>query len=211
MRLIYLLIVLLASISTSFAQKPVTPPKPIAAQSLGEISEGKFVSNRLGITLSFPKDYTIVSGAEAELLADAGADILKKGSASEKKIDEAIGRTMRLLVIAEQPVGTPKNAAFEMVAARQQPGVTASMSLLANVSVLKGSPFVLTRNLGTVKLGTNSFAAAELEGTFGGALVKQRMYAIIHRGHGIAIFVIYSTDEQLAGMEKIMATIKLTR
>ncbi len=211
MKVLYIFaIFLLLSISNLHGQKPATPPKPVEPLRLGEIAEGKFVSKRLGITLLIPEDYTIISGAEAELLADAGADMLKQGSASAKQIDEAIGRTLRLLVIAEWPVGTPRNAALEVVAAKQEPGVTATMSLLANVSLLKGSHFVLKRNLGTVKIGTNSFVAAELEGTFGESIIKQRIYSIIHRGHGISIFVVYSTDQQLADMEKVMATIRLT-
>ena len=85
-----------------------------------------------------------------------------------------------------------------MVAAKQETGVTARMSLFANVDLLKGSPFALKRSIGTVKLGTNSFVAAELEGTFGEVIVKQRIFTVMQRGYGISIFVVYSTDEQLA-------------
>ena len=84
------IILLLASTLSTLAQKPSDPPSPAAPQTLGEINDGQFISKRLGISLLIPKDFTIVSGAEAELLANAGADVLKQGKASDKKIDEAI-------------------------------------------------------------------------------------------------------------------------
>ena len=152
MRIVSLIVLYLLALSCVQAQSVADPPKPAAAQSWGEVKNGKFSSPRLGLTLSIPAEYTLISSAEAEILEAAGADVLKKGG-TNRSIDEALHRTIQLLVIAEQPLGMPKNAALEVVAVKQQAGATAKMSLAANVMVLKGTPYVLKKSLGSVKIG----------------------------------------------------------
>jgi hypothetical protein len=176
----------------------------------GRVSEGKFSSPILGLTMSVPESFTLISSAEADLLGSAGADVLKQGNAN-KKIDDALSRTIRLLAVSEHPYGTPNNAALEMVAVKQRAGVTAKMSLTANVMLLKGTPFVLKATRTAVKIGTNSFEVADLEGEFSGILLKQRLFVMMHKGYSIMIAVTYGSEGQISAMEKVIATISLSR
>ena len=192
------------------AQGTTVPPRPAEPLGWGKVANGQFSSPRLGLKISIPENFTLISSAEAQLLGSAGADVLKQGN-SNKRIDEALNRTIQLLAISEHPVGTLNNAALEIVAVKQQVGVTAKMSLTANVMLLKGTPFVLKSARGPVRLGANSFETANLEGEFSGVFLKQRMYVIIQKGYSIMIAVTYRSDEQISAMEKVIATLSLAR
>jgi hypothetical protein len=204
-------IVILGTVA-SFGQGAPEPPKPSSAKAIetpewGVVKDGKFVSEALGLTMSIPADVVVVSTAEAKLLRDAGKDMLKQGATSEKKIDDAANRSINLLVITEKPRGSKENSALELVAVKQQKGVTANMSLLANIAILKGSPYSLKRSHGPLKVGSNTFAAADLEGTFGEVKLTQRMYTIMNRGYSVTFALVYSNDDQRLKLEQILSTL----
>ena len=195
--------------SPLFAQS--SPPPPATAKNWGVIREGKFVSEELGLSLEVPASFNVVSQAEADVLADAGADLLKQGTASEKRIDEAVGRSKRLLVIAEKPLGSEENSALEIVAVKQPAGITAQMALASSMMVLKGTPYSLKRSLGAIKIGANTFAAAEFEGTFGNIRLTQRMYMLMQKGYSVLFAATYLTDPQRAALEKVLSTLSRTK
>jgi hypothetical protein len=193
------------------AQSSAPPTKPAATGNWGAVQNGKFISERLRLSLPIPSNFTVISTVDAEILASAGADLLKQGTASEKRIDEAVGRSILLVALAEKPIGSPQNSALELVVVKQQSGVTANMSLAASVMLLKGSPYSLKRSLGSVKIGSNTFAAAEFEASFGEIKFMQRMYVVMHSGYSIMCAITYFSDPQRAEMEKVLSTLSLTK
>lgn len=193
------------------AQTSPPAPKPTPSANWRSFKDGKFISDRLGLSLQIPSNFIVISDVESEILNNAGADLLKQGTASETKIDEAIGNSIRLVVVSEKPVGSAENSALEFVTAKQQAGVTANMSLASNLMVLKGTPFTLKRSLGSIKIGSNTFAAAELEGSFNNLRFMQRMYVVMHRGYSIVCVAIYYTETQRLEMEKVLATLSLKK
>jgi hypothetical protein len=193
------------------AQNPAAPPKPVAKESWGSVENGKFVSKKLRLSLPIPSDLTVISTAEAEILTDAGVDMVKQGTASEARIDEAFKRSIILLGIAESPVGSPQNSFLELVAVKQVKGVTARMSLAANLMVLKGSPYTLKRSLGEVKIGPNTYAAAELDVSFNEVNFMQRMYVVMHGEYAVVCAITYFSDAQRLKMEKVLSMLELTK
>lgn len=210
-RCVLIVIFCLSCSLANFSQAAPEPPKPMPSVSLAKIGEGLFTSQALGLTLQFPREFTALSPVEAEIVSKAGVDLLKKGAESEKRFDEAVGNSKQLLVVAEKPYGTPGNSALEIVVAKQQKGVTANMSLAANVLVLKGTQFKLKETTSPFRVGKNSFAAADFEGKFGEVFLKQRMLVLIHRGYAILVVITYSADEQLIKMQEVLATLSLTK
>lgn len=190
-----------------------SPPKrtPPEASSWGSVSDGKFVSDRIRMSLQIPANLIVFSAVDSEILTNAGAELLKNGTVQETKIDEAIGNAIRLVAVAEKPFGSPENSALELVAAKQQAGVTANMTLASNMMLLKGTPFSLKRSLGSIKIGPNTFAAAEIEGSFGNLKFMSRMYVVMHRGYSIVCQATYYTETQRLEMEKVLATLSLYR
>lgn len=178
---------------------------------LGYDRNGKFVSEKLAFSIEVPASFTVISEAEAALLTDAGAEMLKKGPASDKRIDDAIGRSIRLLAISEKPFGSPQNSALEIAAVKQQTGITAKMALTSSVMVLKGTPYTLKRSLGSIRLGAHYFAAAEFEGTFGQIKLTQRLYMIMHKGYSILFVANYFTEQQRTELEKTISTFSPTK
>jgi hypothetical protein len=193
------------------SQTAPEPPRPMSVLSWAKIEDGLFKSERLGLTLKFPKEFTVLSTVEAEVISKAGADLVKKGATSEKRFVEAVENSKKLLILAEKPYGTPGNSALEIVAAKQPSGATANMSLAANLSVLKGTAFELKNTKSPLKVGKNSYATADLEGTFSGILLKQRMFVLIHKGYAIVTVITYSVDEQLTKMQEVLSTLSLTK
>lgn len=184
------------------------PPRP-APRAF--IKDGKLVSPELGLSMTVPSDLTVISTAEAEVFGKGGADLIKEGSTKKGQIDEALNRTIRLVVLAEKPLGSPQNASLEIVVVKQSPGVTANLSLAANVMLLSGTPYTLKSSREKYVLGTNTFAAADLDGKFGEITLKQRMYVIMHRGFSIVIANVYFTEQQLKRLEDVVATLEVEK
>lgn len=215
-RIILICVFYLLGLHVSLGQaqpKPAVTIKGSSDSSMqwGSVNDGKFISERLGLSLQIPTSVIVASAVDSELLNAAGTDMLKQGNASEKRIDDAVGNAIRLILIAEKPIGSPENSALEMVTAKQQGGVTANMSLASNVTLLKGTPFSLKRFLGSVKIGSNTFAAAELEVSINSLKFMQRMYVVMHRGYSIVCAATYYTDTQRIELEKILATLSLKK
>lgn len=215
-RMLLLCAVAVMCLKFASAQSPPKPAVTIKGDSdsslkWGLVADGKFASERLGLSYQIPTDFIVASTAETELLTAAGSDMAKQGNAQEKKIDEAVGNAIRLFLITERPIGSPENSALEMVAAKQPSGVTANMSLASNVSILKGTTFSLKRFLGSLKIGSNTFAAAELEVSVNGLKFSQRMYVIMHRGYSIVCVATYYTDAQRIQLERSLATLTLRK
>ena len=211
MRFILIVLVLFLCLSNSIAQGPASTKGVEETGTWGTVKDGRFVSERLKLSLPVPAGYSVISTVESEILTKAGADIIKQGSRQDKQIDEAVGRTIKLIAIAEKPFGESDNSALELVAAKQPNGVTANMSLAANLMVLRGSPLTLKHSLGSLKLGSNIFAAAELDGAINQIRFKQRMYVVMHNGYSIICAVTYSSDSQLANLEKALAALSLAK
>ncbi len=212
MKRIGFFLLLVFSFSTGLVAQSSAPlQESVVKGGWGTVQNGKFISEKLGLTLSVPPEYNLISSVDAQILANAGVDMLKQGTASDTKIDEAVGRSILLVAIAEKPIGSPQNSALELVTTKQKSGVTAAMSLAASLMVLKGTPYKLRRSLGSIKLGPNTFAAAELDATFGEIKFMQRMYVVMNRGHSIVCVITYYTDVQRLEMEKVLSTLVLTR
>lgn len=210
-RFTFLVAVILSATANFVGQPPSPSPLVEVATPWGVVEDGTFKSQRLKLTLPIPKEYSLISTVEAEVLSNAGTDLLKQGSSKDSSIDEAVGRTIKLIAFSEKPIGAPQNASLELVAVKQQAGVTARMNLAANLMLLRGTVFKLKRSLGSLKLGTNTFAAAELEALVNGLSFFQRMYVIMHHGYSLVCAITYSTDKQRAALEKVLSTLVLSK
>lgn len=206
------ILIAVAFVSVSLGQKAhSSTAKTPAKTEWAVVADGKFTSRPVGMTMPLPDEFIVISTADAETLSVVGTDMLKQGAASGGAIDAAANRTIMLLAIAEKPIGTPQNSVLEIATVKQAAGVTAKMSLSANLAVLQGSPLTLTRNLGALKVGKNTFQAADLDGRFGAVTFKQRMYVSIHRGYSLLIAITYESPDQLAALEDVLAGLTLTR
>lgn len=194
---------------TALAQPP--PPRPATPADWGSVEKGIFQSRIVGLRMEIPDGFWVASTAEAEMLTNAGADLVKKSEAVDKKLDEALQNSKRLLLFSEKPLGTSQNAAFEIVAVRQAQGVSANMALAASVTALKSTKFELKGTKSPIKVGPNSFASANLELPNGDTLLKHRMFVIMHRGYSVLIGITYSNQEQLTNMEKILSSLLLVK
>lgn len=185
-------------------EPPKTAPRAV-------IKDGKLVSPELGLSMTIPPDLTIISTAEAALLEKGGADLLKEGSTKKGQIDEALNRSIRLVAVAERALGSPQNASLEIVVAKQPPGITANVSLSANVMLLSGTPYTLRSSREKYSVGANTFAVADFDGKFGEIALNQRMYVVMHRGYSIVIGIVYFNEQQLKKFEDLLATIELKK
>jgi hypothetical protein len=212
MKVIFLIVIMISIVSVLQAQDASKPATPITtsesgALKAGSIKDGKFVSDRHGISLAIPIGLHVVSSAENKAYNEAGVDLMKQGQGSNKRIEEAVQRTETLLGVATKPIGAPLNSALEIAAAKQERGVTARMVLAKNIMMFKGSSFSLRKALGNQKIGLDIYAAAEFDVSLAGINFFQRMYVTMHRGYSVVVQVTYHTDDQRVEMEKVLAKV----
>lgn len=209
--------------STSiFAQKPAPPPRPaspppsVSASDtkaiLGELDGHIYTNDFFGFTMSIPENFTILERTELELLADAGVDMIKsKNEGSSKTIEESAARTINILAITKFPAGRPGNAALEFAATRQISGVTPTMALQANVTLMTSTgSFKLIDRLKSVKFGGIVFEGAILESTAFGVPLRHFFYSGIVKNHSLLLAIAAPIDSSgdefmpiLQGMEPI--------
>jgi len=216
MRIIFLSILSVIYLVTVSAQ---TPPKPKNVQitsengstTSGAVRDGVFRSEKYGLSLEIPDKFTIISTAESAVYREAGLDLLKANDKETKKIEEAENRATSLIAVSAKPFGEPLNSSLEISAASQQPGVTASMVLAANVAMFQGSAYALQRSIPNLKIGVNHYAAADFEVAIGAAKIYQRMYIKMHKGYSIVIVNTHHNNEQREQIEAMLAKIVFTK
>jgi hypothetical protein len=212
----WLILVLVLTTFVGFGQTPniqiqtQTTSRSDSASS-GSVVDGTFHSEKYGLSLEVPANFHVLSAAENKLLTDAGRDAIKTDSSANDKIDEAVKRTESLLIIASKPLGSLKNNVIEVAALKQAPRVTSSMVLANSIVAFKGSAYSLKRALGNVKLGANTFAAAEFEVTLGGMTFGHRMYIIMHRGNSVVMGLSYHSEAEKIELEKVASNLVLAK
>lgn len=218
--LMYLLLLGSAGLSADLIAQTPRPPKPVdvwgsptskVVNVYGLVENGKYSNSFFGFNVTAPEHFTAVESEAAKLAMKAGTDLLKTGS-NTQKLDTAAASTLTLITFLQKPSGTPGNAVLEIVAAKQQPGVTANMALLASTNVLTSNPsFRILKSLDRVKFGGRAFAGASLIGEVRNVTLNIESYVIMLKGYSVH-FTISSTNESgRTAMLDVLQTIEFAK
>ncbi|MBX3268109.1 MAG: hypothetical protein KF831_15535 [Acidobacteria bacterium] len=137
----------------------------------------------------------------------------RKGREGERSFSDglaferALSNTIPLLVVGLKPLGSEKNAAFEVVAIRQNGRVEAKAVMDATVRTMESTgSFKLVKSLDSVKIGDRDFVGVEMENSAFAAPFRQRSYFAVQDKFAIAITIAYHSEEQLLEFDQLFRT-----
>ncbi|CAN5742648.1 hypothetical protein BH24ACI3_BH24ACI3_11840 [soil metagenome] len=193
-------------------QSPPPPPvpKPVQIAELYGDVDGRTYSNRFfGFKLHVPDKFTIMDREDIKIYTDAGVDMIKAQDVSgSSKLDEAVRRSINVLVITKLPPGTPGNSAVEFVAAKQAPGVTSKMVLAETLSVMTATgSFKRIGSSYVARFGGISFDGVDFESTSFGAPLRHRSYITMIKGYTLLISITQQLDSNEEEFEGLLKTI----
>lgn len=221
---LYVIIVLvfgMASISTRAQSDPPRPKRTVVLGSadvssrefLGQQQKGTYSNSFFGFQLTAPESFSFVDQELAKLQVKAGADMLRteKGT-NDRTIDEALVKQSLLFAITQMPLGTPRNSVLEVVALKQQFGVTANMALSASAGIYAANPdFKILKSLDNVRFGGRSFAGIVITTEKYGPTLTLELYVIILRGYSVHFSITSSTGDGREAMIRLLRGLRFTK
>jgi hypothetical protein len=209
-----LLLVVVPS-SNSYGQRAVPPPPPRdpsvdLVELFGDLDGRTYTNRFFGFKMKVPDEFTILDRTEIKIYNDAGADLMKsKDESGTSKLDEAVQRSINILVITKMPPGRPGNSAVEFVTARQATGVTSKMVLAETVKVMTATgTFTATGSLAATKFGGLTFVGVDLESTAFGIPLSHRTYVTMVKNYALVITMTLQKDTLPDEFERLLRSIE---
>ncbi|MEO0541867.1 MAG: hypothetical protein AAFZ80_13535, partial [Cyanobacteria bacterium P01_A01_bin.105] len=161
-----------AKVADAPTDAPAAAPAADVRPDSGEATEDRYTNDFFGFTVAYPPDWAVASDETAEELQEMGSDIVAGDDATlQASIEAAEQNTYQLLMVSEQPVGTPvttfnPNVVVMAEKVSHLPGIASGAEYLANVSILltqtelpyeaKGEPY-------EVEIGGRTFHRADFQ------------------------------------------------
>lgn len=215
----FVFLVSLANGSSGQSPKsPVGPPErsvsPDPTAILGSLDGRTYRNHVLKFSITVPDGMVILNQSDFDVLTEAtrqavdekgrdGGKSFSDGAAFEK----ALSNTIPLLVVGLKPLGSEKNAAFEVVAIRQNGRVEARAVMDATVRTMESTgSFKLIKQLDSLEVGGRDFVGVEMENSAFAAPFRQRSYFAVQDKFAIAITIAYHSEQQLLEFDPLFKT-----
>ncbi len=217
----FCLLLALGLSSISHAQSSPPPPKPAPPRPVsvdivelfGELKDRTYLNRFFGFKLEIPEELTILDRTEIKLYNDAGAEMIKSQAESgTAKLDDAVRRSINILVVTKLPLGAVGNSAIEFVTAKQMEGATSKMVLAETVSVMTGTgTFRKTGVLPTTKFSGIPFEGVDMESTAFGVPLHHRTYVTVIKNYALVVTLTLQKNTPPDEFEKLLQSIEPIR
>ncbi len=181
----------------------------------GTIKNSVYRNEYFGMTLTVPDNWYVMDEEGRKQVMEVGAEMVAGDDETLKSAIKASElTTVNLLSIMEHPPGTPvpfnPNLGCLAERVRDTPGIKTGDDYFFHVKrLLESSQIAVTfSDSVTEVVGGREFRVMPLEMSAMGQTVHQKFYACIDKGYALVFVASYSTDEELAKLQKVFDTVK---
>ena len=182
----------------------------------GSLEAGKYKNEYFGFTISFPVTWAVISPKIAQVQQERETEVMSGDVEILKSSLKAAAKTQPLLIISEQPQGTP-TASFNpsiVVQAKKVPHVSGIISgakyLQLEMDYLRQKSNLPYTQIGTpyeVEIGGRKFHRVDLTLTSSEIEISQSYLATIEKSYALSL-MLSGTKDTMGRLEEIAESIE---
>jgi hypothetical protein len=201
-------------VMTAATLAPAQEPKPTQALDQGVLDVCNYTNKYFGLSVSMPENWVIVSAPRRAEIVEESRKMLTGDQAKKDQIEDSFQRSTVLLSLTKLPAGEPHNASFMLIAERVPlPTVKTGADVIRLMKNAMQGTNVNIQFLGEVKtenIGGAEFSSVTLKNVSPLGTYMQKVYVTVKNGYGIQFFYTYLDDADLAALDTMIKTIKVT-
>jgi hypothetical protein len=190
-----------------------TTPAP-AKIDIGRFENSTYINSYFGFRLSLPSEWRVHDRATNQMITEVGRE-MAKGSNKELNaaLDESAEVTVTLFT-SSKPAGSDTNVVSAIIQCGAErmsdPRVTGRLYAQGGRNILLATTlgYKLDRDIYEENIGGVKFSVFEIERSYTGSIFKQQYFSAVRKGYALFFIITYRTDEDLAGLKKILRSVK---